>query len=170
MDNASRGPEYLSESWASISDADYSHDEDLQSENTDVGSLIDLYSVGDIQSVRDDTESEAEPGNEDEPSTPEQPLHESLLRSSGHTQHVTTSLVETEVPDSRQITLEEPEALAHLDQVLVKHTLKVFSPVEYAKFGHRSPSSAEKESKFVGTIHMTLNRAPLKETSLQSLR
>lgn len=54
-------PSALDESWASLDTSEYSHDDDLHSEATDVGSLIELSSAHDTESaVEDETQSEAE--------------------------------------------------------------------------------------------------------------
>ncbi|EXJ75127.1 uncharacterized protein A1O5_01823 [Cladophialophora psammophila CBS 110553] len=60
----------LDDSWASIADVESSNEDDLQSENTDVGSLLDVHSSDDIQSVSDgihinDVASSDEEGLED---------------------------------------------------------------------------------------------------------
>ncbi|OAL27468.1 hypothetical protein AYO20_09751 [Fonsecaea nubica] len=44
----------LDDSWASLADAESSNEDDLQSEHTDVGSLLDVHSSDDIQSVSDE--------------------------------------------------------------------------------------------------------------------
>ncbi|KIW33800.1 uncharacterized protein PV07_00622 [Cladophialophora immunda] len=60
----------LDDSWASLADVESSNEDDLQSENTDVGSLLDVHSSDDIQSVSDgvhihDVASSDEEGLED---------------------------------------------------------------------------------------------------------
>lgn len=44
----------LEDSWASLAGSESSNEDDLQSENTDVGSLLDVHSTDDIQSVSDE--------------------------------------------------------------------------------------------------------------------
>lgn len=46
-------PGNLDDSWASLNDDEFSTEDDLQSENTDVGSLLDVHSSDDIHSVTD---------------------------------------------------------------------------------------------------------------------
>ncbi|OAP63102.1 hypothetical protein AYL99_02329 [Fonsecaea erecta] len=60
----------LDDSWASLVDVESSNEDDLQSEHTDVGSLLDVHSSDDIQSVSDgvhihDIASSDEEGLED---------------------------------------------------------------------------------------------------------
>ena len=43
----------LAESWASLAGTEFSHEDDLHSEHTDVGSLLDVHSSDDVQSVTD---------------------------------------------------------------------------------------------------------------------
>ncbi|KAK5315593.1 hypothetical protein LTR70_006677 [Exophiala xenobiotica] len=51
----------LDESWASLDASDYSRDDDLQSENTDSASLVDLSSTNDTESATgDETASDAD--------------------------------------------------------------------------------------------------------------
>ena len=67
----------LSESWATLSD--YSREDDLRSETTDVGSLVSNNGTEDIHSVHEDDDSEAEDepqtsSNDDNSSEPSDPL------------------------------------------------------------------------------------------------
>ena len=50
----------LSESWATLSSSDYSHDDDLRSEITDTPSLVSHNGTEDVHSIGEDTESESE--------------------------------------------------------------------------------------------------------------
>ena len=43
----------LAESWASLAGTEYSHEDDIHSEHTDVGSLLDVHSADDVHSVLD---------------------------------------------------------------------------------------------------------------------
>lgn len=43
----------LAESWASLAGTEYSHEDDVHSEHTDVGSLLDVHSADDVHSVID---------------------------------------------------------------------------------------------------------------------
>lgn len=47
-------PPALDDSWASLTDVESSNDDDLRSEHTDVGSLLDVHSSEDVQSVIDE--------------------------------------------------------------------------------------------------------------------
>lgn len=167
MVTSQRGPSSLSESWASISDFDSSHDEDIESEHTDVGSLIDLHSTDDAHSIREeDLDSEAEPGHDVEQSEVQE-LQASQLKNSQHTQHISASLFEADGSESPQITLEEPENAA--DDVLVKHTLRVFANNDLTDAGYELPKEAS-DNGFVGTIHMPLSRYSISETGRQMFR
>ena len=162
-----REPSSLSESWASISDFDDSHDDDLQSEHTDIGSLIDLHSTEDVQSVREeDLDSEAEPGHGSDHDGV-QAIQVSQSESSQHTQHVSASTFEADGSESAQIILEEPEDAA--DDVFVKHTLKVFANNDLIDAGYELPQETS-DNGFVGSIHMPLSRFSIKETGRQTFR
>ncbi|KIX08231.1 uncharacterized protein Z518_02887 [Rhinocladiella mackenziei CBS 650.93] len=54
MPASESNPPSLDDSWASLGDIESSNEDDLQSEHTDVGSLLDVHSSDDIQSVTDD--------------------------------------------------------------------------------------------------------------------
>lgn len=106
MEAPQRDPTSLSESWASISDAELSLEEDLQSEHTDLGSLIDIHSTGDVQSIRDDdTCGEVEPDDQDEQAE-EQQAPDSVLLDSVETP-MNASEVGPNILDGK-ITLDEP--------------------------------------------------------------
>ncbi|EXJ94214.1 hypothetical protein A1O1_02607 [Capronia coronata CBS 617.96] len=49
-------PPALGDSWASLTDFESSNEEDLRSEHTDVGSLLDVHSSDDVQSIADETD------------------------------------------------------------------------------------------------------------------
>jgi hypothetical protein len=57
----------LGDSWASLTDVESTNDDDLRSEHTDVGSLLDVHSSDDVQSVREDLDpSEGESTDEED--------------------------------------------------------------------------------------------------------
>lgn len=62
-----RSEHSLSESWSSLSENDLTQDDDLQSDATDTGSLIDVSTTGDVHTVDDYGESsDAEEDDQDE--------------------------------------------------------------------------------------------------------
>ena len=161
MEAPQRDPSSLSESWASISDAELSLDDDLQSEHTDLGSLIDIHSAGDVQSVRDDeTSSEAEYGDEDV--QPGQQQEESIVLDTVQTP-MSTSEMEPNVFDDSRITLDEPNPDERATATATK-TMRHFSQDELRKW--TMPVGED----LVGVMHMPLNKESIKDAGRQTLR
>lgn len=161
---APRPPASLSESWASISDNELSQDDDLRSEQTDVGSLIDIRSAEDILSVQEEDAATSD-GESDADAMPPNEVYASQLRSSDHLTTTGTSLTETSLlPD--HLTLDEPEQSSTKDAVLVRHVLKHFDETEATQLAGDSPSRPE---DVVGTICLNLHRSSLRDSGRQSL-
>ena len=124
MDAPPRDPATLGESWASISDAESSLDDDLQSDHTDLGSLVDIHSTGDVQSIRDDdTSSDAEPDDLDE--LPEQPQNSAVLQPVQTPKNA--SELAPSISEDAQLTLDEPNAG---ESIVASKTVKRFSQDE----------------------------------------
>ncbi|RMZ85592.1 hypothetical protein DV737_g644, partial [Chaetothyriales sp. CBS 132003] len=151
--------------WASISDAEYSHDEDVQSEMTDAGSLIDLHSATDDQSLRDDAPpaSQDDAVHDDDQADVEQPD----LRSSTHSRTPAASRFIGPAMQPAEIALDEPDSSwpqkLHVHAV---HTLASFSPSEADRLQLRSCSKAS----HLGTLHMNLSKRPLRHDNRNSFR
>src|SRR5947199_3537733 len=102
----------LSESWATLSNSDYSRDDDLRSETTDVGSLVSNNGTEDIHSIEDDLDSEVdeEPisgSNDDGYSPASDPLARPLPPDSA-TASIDDRLSVTENTTPKSIEFEEP--------------------------------------------------------------
>lgn len=151
----------LSESWASISDAELSQNDDLLSEHTDAESLVDVRHDDDILSsheveVSDEEEEDAvsqkAPQDQDaEVNSPAAPFSQQSLSES--------AIVPT------YITLDESNIPSQSENVLVRHTMKVFSQQEAEEM-----FSFTTEPELVGTIDLTLNKCSLKDSGRRSLR
>ena len=163
-----RAPPSLSESWASISDVEYSHEEDLQSETTDAGSLIDVHSANDVQSVRDDTPSEDDSSDDEHDIEPPPPPTQAQpdLQSSTHSKTPAASHYMSSSHSVDEITLNEPAFPPNSEQVLVKHSLTSFSESEATRL--QLPGSPGED--YVGTLHMTLSKSPLPPSARDSFR
>ena len=169
MDPAPRTPHpppSLSESWASISDAEYSHDEDLQSEVTDAGSLIDVHSANDIQSITgEDTPSEDESDDEEHEVGHTIDRQETDMEASVVSKTPAASRLMVTPPKSDELVLVEPE-YNERDHVSVKHTITTFTAEEASRL-HLPDSSQE---GYVGTLHITLSRSVLRQGSSGTFR
>jgi hypothetical protein len=127
MEAPQRGPASLSESWASISDAELSTDDELHSEHTDLGSLIDIHSVGDLQSVRDEeTSSEADHDADDEQAGEKE---DSALRMPVHTP-ISNSVVGQDFLEYGMLTLQETSDSNDADVTVAKKAVRKFFPDE----------------------------------------
>ncbi|KAK5060079.1 hypothetical protein LTR84_009963 [Exophiala bonariae] len=62
----------LAESWASLAETDISHEDDIHSEHTDVGSLLDVHSSEDVHSVIDAEIHDYAPDPDDHSETDDQ--------------------------------------------------------------------------------------------------
>ena len=160
MEVPQRGTASLSESWASISDAELSLDDasDLHSEHTDFGSLIDIHSTGDIHSVRDDeTSSEADRDDQDAQPDEEQ---DSVVLNTVQTP-MNASEMEPNVLGDGRLTLDEPNT----DEAdVASKALKHFSQDELRKW--RLPIGED----FVGKIHMPIGKDFIKDAGRQTFR
>lgn len=151
----------LGESWATLSDSSYAGEDDLQSENTDMGSLVDVHSSSDMQSVEDlDTSSESGfPYSHEEP--PALQISNTTARS---TEAFDSESRTDSTPAQSQllevIEFSEPEEWPETGRADLKYTLKVFTSVEGAQL---SPilSGTVDPVQLHGTIRMTMSRHAL---------
>lgn len=164
MDGPARGPSSLSESWASISDAELSLDEDLHSEHTDLGSLIDLHSTGDIQSVRDDeTSSEAIETEEDEEDEHIECQRDSAIKHPIQTP-MNSSRVEEGGMDGGHLTLNEVCDVPAGESMIATKIVKTFSQNECRVW------KIPLESEFVGKMRMPLGKNIISDEHQQTFR
>jgi hypothetical protein len=156
----------LSESWATLSNSDYSRDDDLRSETTDVGSLVSNNGTEDIHSIEDDLDSEVdeEPvsSSNDDGYSPTsdplaRPLPPDLAAASIH-----EGLSVTEHTYFKSIEFEEPttESWPEAGQIDVKHTLRIFNEAEAQDILETiQPTTAT--TQLVGTVRMSMSRTSL---------
>ena len=158
MEAPQQEPAHLSESWASISDAELSLEEDLQSDHTDLGSLIDIHSTGDVQSIRDDdTSSEAEPDDQD---GERQDQQASVVLNPVQTP-MNASEVEPNVLEGRKLTLDEPSLT---EPAVASKTIRHLSQDELRK------SKLPVGDTIVAKIHMPIVRDFVEDARQPTLR
>jgi hypothetical protein len=168
---AQRPPPSLSESWASLSDHEVPRDDDLQSENTDVSSIVDIRSADDVLSVQEEAatseeEDESDDGNEALPiSEPSEAPYAPHLEQSDQLPAAGTSLTETSLLP-KHLTLDE-FATSDGDEVYVRHVVKHFTRAESQSL---NVGKAEQSPGVVGTIRMGLSTLSLKDYGRQTLR
>jgi hypothetical protein len=156
----------LSESWATLSNSDYSRDDDLRSETTDVGSLVSNNGTEDIHSIEDDLDSEVdeEPissSNDDGYSPASDPLARTLPLDLA-TASIHEGLSVTENAYLKSIEFEEPttDSWPEAGQIDVKHTLRIFNEAEAQDILETiQPSTAA--TQLVGTVRMSMSRTSL---------
>jgi hypothetical protein len=148
----------LSESWASLSNSEYTPDDDLQSENNDIGSLVDANDSEDVQSFddRDDSSDSGPPSLGVEEDVPGLPcMNQPAVHSSAHNTGPCTIAPRSQ--DLESIEFDEPEHWPEVGHADVKQTLKVFEEDEAAHFRDSLPSRMM-SSQLVGTIRMTMSK------------
>lgn len=105
----------LAESWTSLAETDISHEDDVHSEHTDVGSLLDVHSSDDIHSVIDaechdrdpdpghnsDTDEHGSDISNSEPPLPFSPWDRSGLHAAQSFSDLGNSFTEAQPSDSR---------------------------------------------------------------------
>jgi hypothetical protein len=156
----------LSESWATLSNSDYSRDDDLRSETTDVGSLVSNNGTEDIHSIEDDLDSEVdeEPissSNDDGYSPASHPLARPPPPDLG-TASIDEDLSATENAYLKPIEFEEPttDSWPEAGQIDVKHTLRIFNEAE-AQDILETIQPTTVATQLVGTVRMSMSRASL---------
>jgi hypothetical protein len=156
----------LSESWATLSNSDYSRDDDLRSETTDVGSLVSNNGTEDIHSIEDDLDSEVdeEPissSNDDGYSPASHPLDRPLPPDLGAAS-IHESLSTTENTYLKSIEFEEPttDSWPEAGQIDVKHTLRIFNEGEAQDILETIQPRAV-ATQLVGTVRMSMSRISL---------
>jgi hypothetical protein len=170
MDLPPRGPSSLSESWASISDAEFCVDDDIHSENTDVASLIDLHSTGDSHSVRDDEDTSSEieehmQAEHEDPASAVEEQHSSVIRDPLSLSN-TVSTILPHPPRTNQITLNESKYVEATDagSFLATICTKTFTPTEIDEW------HLPKSQKLVGMIQMPLGRDYIRNSGRQTFK
>jgi hypothetical protein len=159
----------LSESWASMSDAESSQNDELLSEQTDTESLVDVRRAEDVLSIHDEASSardEADDSSSDEDEQDEVIFAE-MAGSPLKKEEPQTTEKEADEADliPGHITLDEPRAAEESDNVHIRHTLRLFDSDESTSM----PTLHEK-TDLAGAIDLTLDRHYLKDNGRQSLR
>jgi len=138
----------LDESWASLDASDYSHDDDLQSDNTDNASLVDLSSTNDTESaVGDETTSDIDL-DEDQAS--------SMIVAQSSTGQQKKTCGEQQRDDEHMedtIILQRSEIQPHADTIHLEYSRLLASPPTNRQ--HMSNLSTQE------TIEMTISKRPL---------
>ena len=155
----------LSESWATLSNSDYSREDDLRSETTDVGSLVSNNGTEDVHSIDDDSGSEDDEdrpsnNNDDGSSQGSDPLSKPLPPVSTSSAYEGTAMLDKE--DLSALEFKEPmdDGWPEAGQVDVKHTMRIFSEAE----AHQILGSFEPipiPVQVFGTVRMSMSRNSL---------
>jgi hypothetical protein len=147
----------LSESWATLSDADYSFDDELRSETTDAASLIDNAGSDDVHSIGDQP---SDAGSQDAQSDPE--MSQELLPQNPSLESTKTLCKDREGTLkgsylARPIELEQPEGQAQSDYGEATQVVHVFSGKEATEVTGED-SCGKEHSQIVGSVCMTILR------------
>lgn len=164
-----RQPPSLSESWASLSDPELSQEDELRSERTDIGSMVDIRSLDDILSVQEenaDTSDEEDDEVALPASHPSNKQHHSQIEPSEHVPTAGTSLTETSLLPAHLV-LTEPEEIQHSSEAFVRHILEDFTEIDAKPLGIRE--SLEPRTGLVGTLRLNLLKSSLRDGGQQAL-
>src|SRR2546423_1301994 len=155
----------LSESWATLSNSDYSREDDLRSETTDVGSLVSNNGTEDVHSIEDDLESEDDEeqlarNNDVGSSQGTDTLAQRLPPASSSFGHQGVATLGND--DFSAIEFEEPrtDSWPEAGQVDVKHTVQIFNEAEARQILEAFPPSTN-VTQLVGTVRMSMSRTSL---------
>jgi hypothetical protein len=155
----------LSESWATLSNSDYSREDDLRSETTDVGSLVSNNGTEDVHSIEDDSESEDEEeqlssNNDDGSPQASDPLAQQLPLSSTSLAQEVAAMMEKD--DLSVLEFKEPriDGWPEAGQIDVKHTIRMFNEAEAHQISGPIESSTN-PAQLVGTVRMCMSRTSL---------
>ena len=149
----------LGESWASLSTDNHTSEDDLQSVNTDTGSLVDLPGTDDVLSLYE-ADASSEGG------LPESVDSEHIIigiAPPAATPPITENVDDqhpVDTPHLASIEFEEPEQWPDAEHIDLRHTLKVFNENEITNLGHVL-SVGVVSNKLVGTLRMTMSRKHL---------
>lgn len=151
----------LSESWATLSDADYSFDDDLQSETTDAASLLDNTGPEDVHSIADrssDVGSQDGYGDRDVSQPPHRQGYPAESTRVADTEGVgafeASHLAHT-------IELEPTESKTETEWSEVKRTIYLFNGKEVNRIMGQDWSRDE-HSQYIGSVCMTISKSRLK--------
>lgn len=170
-------PKSLTDSWATLSVSDLHSEDGSRSERTDSGSLIDHTNPDDVASLddrysSDDVDGQAEESDHEEEggadygndvrgavsASQELPT---LLPQGGagiDDSNLTTKPAFPQSPDS--IEFVEPEKWPEIEQVELKHTIRIFDGAAAAELKSRFPYSSP-DSILMATIQQTMTRQSL---------
>ena len=148
----------LGESWASLSTQNNTSEDDLQSVNTDAGSLVDLRGTDDVLSLYD-ADASSEEGS------PESVDGEHLITGIAPSTTTPTASVNVDgqpatSPHLDSIEFKEPEQWPDAEHVDLRHTLTMFDEKETSELGYLLSGEAMPQN-LVGTLRMTMSRSPL---------
>lgn len=153
----------LSESWATLSNSDYSREDDLRSETTDLGSLVSNNGTEDVHSIENDSESDEEQpssNNDEGSSQASDPFAQPLPPASTSSAQEGIHMLEND--DLSALEFKEPrnDGWPEAGQIDVKHTMRIFNEAE----AHEILESIEpitNPAQLVGTVWMSMSRTSL---------
>lgn len=142
----------LSESWASLSDADYSVDDELRSETTDAASLVDNNGPDDVHSLDDQTSDSASQDVQSEEEALEEPIVEGTKTpSAASVAALRTSRL------GRPLVLEEQVSKPDEDCVEANQVIRSFNDAEVDEILGYIPDR-DGQDQMVGRVCMTISK------------
>jgi hypothetical protein len=159
----------LSESWTSLSEADYGPDEDTRSQTTGVVSLLDTTASEDSHSEAehedasetddDEDEEDQAAANTQEPAEPSTPIRTSVAQLRDAQPYDSTSTIGAPSPNA--IKFLEADLWPMTGRVDLMHSVKVFDEKERADLVRYIPK-VHRAAQLNGTIRMTTSRGSLR--------
>ncbi|OGM41512.1 hypothetical protein ABOM_008900 [Aspergillus bombycis] len=163
---ADNTPRSLSESWATLSASDIHSEDGSRSEQTDVGSLIDQAGPDDVASLDEQYSSSEVDGNEDDDydsksnvfGSQELPALFPQVRGSIDDSNITTKTAFRQSTESIEFT--EPEKWPEVEQVELKHTIRMFEGIEADRLKSQFSINPQ-DSILTATVQQTMTKKSL---------
>ncbi|EIT82239.1 hypothetical protein F9C07_2165518 [Aspergillus flavus] len=159
-------PRPLSESWATLSASDVHSEDGSRSEQTDVGSLIDQAGPDDVASIDEQYSGSEVDGNEDDDydsksnvfGSQELPALFPQIRGSIDDSNITTKTAFRQSTES--IEFAEPEKWPEVEQVELKHTIRMFEGIEADELKSQFSINL-RDSILTATVQQTMTKKSL---------
>ncbi|KAE8353003.1 hypothetical protein BDV28DRAFT_134066 [Aspergillus coremiiformis] len=159
-------PRSLSESWATLSASDVHSEDGSRSEQTDVGSLIDQTGPDDVASLDEQYSGSEIYANEEDDydsksnvsGSQELPTLFPQIRGSIDDSNITTKTAFRQSTESIEFT--EPEKWPEVEQVELKHTIRMFDGAEAAQLKNQFSVDLQ-ESILTATLQQTMMKKSL---------
>ncbi|KNG84836.1 hypothetical protein ANOM_006318 [Aspergillus nomiae NRRL 13137] len=163
---ADNTPRSLSESWATLSASDVHSEDGSRSDQTDVGSLIDQAGPDDVASLDEQYSSSEVDGNEDDDYDSKSNVFGSQalpalfpqVRGSIDDSNITTKAAFRQPTESIEFT--EPEKWPEVEQVELKHTIRMFEGIEADEIKSQFAINLQ-DSILTATVQQTMTKKSL---------